>query len=74
MLQNQPQTAISRRTLLGAAAAGLTAMAGSAGAAEPEAASHGKSKRNTVRDRFWIFTVYAGGDNDYLERANVRGG
>lgn len=28
----------------------------------------------TVRDRLWIFTVYAGGDNNYLERGNVRGG
>ncbi|MCX6911187.1 MAG: hypothetical protein NTY01_24535, partial [Verrucomicrobia bacterium] len=74
MRQNQPQTTISRRTLLGAAAAGLTAMAGGAGAAELEAASHGKPKHSTVRDRFWIFTVYAGGDDGYLERANVRGG
>jgi len=27
-----------------------------------------------IRDHFWIFTVFAGGDNNYLERGNVRGG
>jgi hypothetical protein len=33
-------------------------------------------KNGTVaaRDRFWIFTVYPGGDNSYLESGGVRGG
>jgi hypothetical protein len=48
-------------------AAALSLNGKRAGAAESGA-------RSTVRDRFWIFTVYAGGDNDYLERAGVRGG
>jgi len=74
MRKNQSQTVLSRRALLGAAAMGFAGMAGGVRAAEPEAASRPKPKRNTVRDRLWIFTVYAGGDNDYLERANVRGG
>jgi hypothetical protein len=30
--------------------------------------------RSTVRDRMWIFTVFAGGDNASLESGGVRGG
>ncbi|MCX6991942.1 MAG: hypothetical protein NT011_02245 [Kiritimatiellaeota bacterium] len=35
-------------------------------------AAHGSS-RSTVRDRLWIFTVYAGGDHDHLEKGGIRG-
>ena len=34
----------------------------------------GRRNGSTIRDHLWIFTVAAGGDNDYLERAGVRGG
>jgi hypothetical protein len=60
---------LTRRELLAALPA--AALGGSAAfqarAAEPASAT-------TVLDRFWIFTVVPGGDNDYLERAGVRGG
>ena len=66
---------LSRRAMLGcvaiATAAALGATAGDASAAEPVA---GGSPHTTVRDRLWIFSVLAGGDNDSLERGNVRGG
>ncbi|MBM3890236.1 MAG: hypothetical protein FJ388_14070 [Verrucomicrobia bacterium] len=68
MHKNQPATLVSRRAFLGASTAGLFTL--SSGASDAPAAK----KRFTVRDRFWIFTVYAGGDNNYLERGNVRGG
>ena len=74
MNKSQPQTMISRRALLGAAAAGLATLSTKAGAAPDTGSSTPIKKRSTVRDRFWIFTVYAGGDNSYLERGNVRGG
>jgi hypothetical protein len=70
MKTNLSNAGLTRRALLGAAA-GLTGL--KAGAAESKPATAPK-KRTTVRDRFWIFTVYAGGDNDYLERGGVRGG
>jgi hypothetical protein len=66
---------LSRREMFGTTVTGLAALATGAAAAEkPEAPAHNEPKRATVRDRLWIFTVHAGGDNDYLERANVRGG
>ena len=75
MNKNPSPATLSRRAMLGAAATGLAALATGADAAEKtEVPPTDKPKRATVRDRFWIFTVYAGGDNDYLERANVRGG
>ncbi|MCX7887412.1 MAG: hypothetical protein N3B01_09210 [Verrucomicrobiae bacterium] len=37
-------------------------------------AAEAAEKRATVRDHLWIFTVFAGGESDYLERGNVRGG
>jgi hypothetical protein len=70
MKTNLSNAGLTRRALLGAAA-GLAGL--KAGAAESKPATAPK-KRTTVRDRFWIFTVYAGGDNDYLERGGVRGG
>lgn len=70
MKTNSSEVQLTRRALLGAAA-GLAGLR--AGAAGRETAAAPK-KRTTVRDRFWIFTVYAGGDNDYLERGGVRGG
>jgi hypothetical protein len=32
------------------------------------------SPATTVRDRLWIFTVYAGANNNHLEKGNLRGG
>jgi hypothetical protein len=66
---------MSRRTLLGslamATAGTLGATAVNASAGERPA---GRPTRKTVRDRLWIFAVLPGGDNDSLERGNVRGG
>jgi hypothetical protein len=64
----------SRRTLLGAAAAGLATAAlkpVAGGAAEVPGR---EAKRSAVRDRLWIFTVAAGADNSLLEKGNVHGG
>jgi hypothetical protein len=60
--------------LLGAAAGGIAAMSLQAGSGLAADAPARDAKRSTVRDHLWIFTVAAGGDNDYLERAGVRGG
>jgi hypothetical protein len=74
-MQSKPlEPRCSRRTLLGAAASGIASLSlppalGRAG----EITGMGR-KRSTVRDRLWIFTVASGGDNEYLERAGVRGG
>lgn len=70
MKTSSSEAKLTRRALL-CAAAGLAGL--KAGVAGPKQAAVRK-KRTTVRDRFWIFTVYAGGDNDYLERGGVRGG
>ena len=64
----------SRRTLLGAsalAAAALTMKPPVGLAGEPPKRD---APRSTVRDRLWIFTVFAGGDNASLESGGVRGG
>jgi len=65
----------SRRAMLGsvamAAAGAWGARPGGATAAELVA---GGTPRNTVRDRLWIFSVLAGGDDKSLERGNVLGG
>jgi hypothetical protein len=54
------------------AAAGASSMtAGRVFAAETVT---GGAPHSTVRDRLWIFTVLAGGDNDALESGNIRGG
>jgi len=54
------------------AAAGTLAIRPPAGpASEP---SKREASRSTVRDRLWIFTVFAGGDNASLESGGVRGG
>lgn len=74
MTQPLPTTTVSRRAFLGAATAGITArLAGAGDAAAAESATPVR-KSSTVRDHLWIFTVFAGGDNDYLERGGVRGG
>lgn len=66
---------LSRRAMLGsmamATAGTLLATDGNTAAAEPVA---GGPSRNTVRDRLWIFSVLAGGDNNSLERGNILGG
>jgi len=66
---------LSRRAMLGsvamATAGVLNARAAGAPAAELTA---GGPPRSTVRDRLWIFSVLAGGDNKSLERGNVLGG
>jgi len=65
----------SRRAMLGsvamAAAGALGARPGGATAAEPVG---GGTPPKTVRDRLWIFSVLAGGDDKSLERGNVLGG
>jgi hypothetical protein len=64
----------SRRALLGSFAAGAASLAMTpvAGlAAEPAPAARARS---TVRDRMWLFTVFAGGDNASLEAGGVHGG
>ncbi len=75
MSKANTENRLSRRVMLGsvamATAGGSGARAGGASAAEPVA---GGPARTTVRDRLWIFTVLAGGDNNSLERGNVRGG
>jgi hypothetical protein len=75
MMQTDPaKCRYSRRALLGAAAGGVAAMSLDAGPARAAEAAGQGAKRSTVRDHLWIFTVAAGGDNDSLERAGVRGG
>ena len=75
MSKANTENRLSRRAMLGsvamATAGVLGAKTGGASAAEPVA---GGPARTTVRDRLWIFTVLAGGDNNSLERGNVRGG
>lgn len=75
MSQPSGENVMSRRAMLGsvatATAGALGVTAGDALAAEPVA---GGSPRTTVRDRLWIFSVLAGGDNKSLERGNVPGG
>ena len=75
MSQPSRENVMSRRAMLGsvatATAGALGVTAGDALAAEPVA---GGPPRTTVRDRLWIFSVLAGGDNQSLERGNVLGG
>lgn len=72
MRKNQAKTMVSRRALLGTAAAGLVGLSSRpARSAQPAAAV---KKASTVRDRFWIFTVFAGGDNNSLESGGYRAG
>ena len=64
----------SRRTFLGSLAAGAASLAAApvaSLAAEPASAPRARS---TVRDRMWLFTVFAGGDNASLEAGGVHGG
>jgi hypothetical protein len=65
----------TRRGVLGsmatAAAGVLGAEPGGSSAADPMASG---GPRGTVRDRLWIFAVYAGANDDYMELGNVRGG
>jgi hypothetical protein len=66
---------ISRRAVLGSAALAAAGRWASAEAAGPVAVPAAAARpRSTVRDRFWIFTVFAGGDNPSLERGHVHGG
>ena len=74
MQTNPPERRCSRRALLGSAAGGIAAMSLNPGLAGGGEAGGGPAKRSTVRDHLWIFTVAAGGDNDSLEKAGVRGG
>jgi hypothetical protein len=69
MHEKTAETAVSRRALLGAAATGLAGL--STAAAAPAAPAKPGSM---VRDRMWIFTVFAGGDNSSLESGGIRGG
>jgi hypothetical protein len=64
----------SRRACLGSAAAGVAAIALKSGASRAAERTAPEGPGPTVRDRMWIFTVAAGGDNDSLEKGNVRGG
>jgi hypothetical protein len=69
MHEKQAEAGVSRRALLGAAATGLAGLtAGTTADAAPT------KRSETVRDRFWIFTVFAGGDNGSLESGDFRGG
>jgi len=64
----------SRRRFLKGAAAGAAWLAvpgaGGKAAEVPPTAGPGR----TVRDRMWIFTVHAGGDDSSLENGGFRGG
>lgn len=75
MPQRDQESGLSRRSMLGSmavAAAGAMGASGKEAIAGPPAAD--ARRRGTVRDHFWIFTVYGGGDNNYLESGDVRGG
>lgn len=74
MHQKQSETTISRRAMLGAAATGLIALAPGTSVIRAADPAGPASKAATVRDRMWIFTVFAGGDNNSLESGGVRGG
>lgn len=71
MHEKQPQTGVSRSVLLGAALLASLSLAAAAQAAEP---ARPAGKAATVRDHMWIFTVFAGGDNNSLESGGFRGG
>lgn len=75
MSSTQGRIELLRCILLGSVvtvvAGGWAVVGGDAAAAEPGAEG---ASRGTVRDRLWIFTVLAGGDNNALERGNIRGG
>ena len=64
----------SRRMFLKGAVAGAAGLAvpGVAGRAAESQPAAGKGR--TVRDRLWLFTVHAGGNDSYLENGGVRGG
>jgi hypothetical protein len=62
---------ISRRALLGAASAGLVTLSSAARAVESGPTA---GKGSTVRDRLWLFTVFAGGDDKSLEAGGYQGG
>lgn len=64
----------SRRTMLKSTAAAAGALAMSAGHCLAAAPAPTQGARDTVRDRLWLFTVFAGGDNASLESGGVRGG
>ena len=64
----------SRRAFLGTAAAGAASLALPADERRAAEAATADPARSTVRDRLWIFTVFAGGDNSSLESGGVRGG
>ncbi len=71
----RPETAnCSRRTMLKSTAAAAGALAMSAGHGLAATPQKNPAARSTVRDRLWIFTVFAGGDNNSLESGGVRGG
>ena len=62
----------SRRTFLGAAAAGAASLTLASGG--KPAAEAAEPSPSTVRDHLWIFTVPAGLNNDHLEKGDCRGG
>jgi hypothetical protein len=74
MQKNPLHDRVSRRALLSAAAAAWVAPSAGSGAAQAAGPAPSGPRRGTLRDHLWIFTVFAGGDNNYLERGNVRGG
>jgi hypothetical protein len=74
MHMKQPETGVSRRDLLGTAAAGLVALVPGTGVIQSRETARPARKASTVRDHLWIFTVFAGGDNDSLEAGGYRGG
>jgi len=74
MSQETKKSSWPRRAFLGSVAAGAASLAVGRGAVRAAEAASPPRARATVRDHFWIFACCAGDDNDYLERAKVRGG
>ena len=64
----------SRRTMLKSTVAAAGALSMGAGPGHAAAPPQRPAARATIRDRMWIFTVFAGGDNGSLESGGVRGG
>ena len=74
MSQKTKRSAWSRRAFLGSVGGGAASLAVGHGAVSSADAASPALARSTVRDRLWIFACCGGDDNDYLERAQVRGG
>jgi len=74
MLKDIGRNGTSRRVFLGSAASGAAGLVLGAEAGRTVQAATVSPARSTVRDHFWIFTVFAGGDNKSLEAGGVHGG